>query len=54
MYTVYFINFGYGHEADTIELAKLIAVRAGFESAVYSPDKTLVATYSPLSGWSRR
>lgn len=52
MYKVFFINFGYAsaNEGKSLDEAIKIARRAGFQSTIYSPEATIVATYCPISG----
>jgi hypothetical protein len=53
MYKVYFLNFGYAsqNEGSTLEEAKAIARKAGFQSAIYSPSGGLVGTFCPITGF---
>jgi len=52
MFRVYFINFDYyaQEEGKTVEEAKEIARRAGFQSRVEGPNGP-VGSWCPLAGW---
>jgi hypothetical protein len=52
MWKVFFINFGWfsARESKTIEKAKRVARDAGFQSAIYSPEGEIVATFCPMAG----
>ena len=51
MFKVFFINFGYysANESDTLEGAKKIARKAGFQSRI-EHNGTIVATFCPMNG----
>lgn len=53
MYRVYFVNFRYfsQHEAQSLDGAKSIARRAGFESVIYSPEDEPVMSFCPMIGF---
>lgn len=54
MYKVYFVNFGYysANESATLEGARDIARKAGFQSRVDGPDGRPVASWCPIGGWN--
>lgn len=56
MYRVWFVNFGYAsaNEGRTLEEARKIAKKAGFQSSILGPDGTVVATYDPIAGFQER
>lgn len=56
MYRVWFVNFGYAsaNEGKTLEDAKMIAKKAGFQSSILGPDGTVVATYDAIMGFQDR
>lgn len=53
MFKVWFTNFHYfsANESETLEGARLVCRRAGFQAQVYSPKGEIVATYCPMAGW---
>jgi hypothetical protein len=53
MFKIFFINFGYSASkaGETLEEAKKIARKAGFESRIETEDGTCVGTWSPISGY---
>ncbi len=52
MFKVFFTNFGYysANERPTLEEAKVVARKAGFQSSITSPEGKVVASYCPLLG----
>jgi hypothetical protein len=54
MYRIYFINFGYfsQNESETLEGAKKIAKKAGFQSSILAPDGEIDASFCPISGFT--
>jgi len=52
MFKVFFINFGYYSDNESIDLesAKKVARQAGFQSVIRDPHGKTVASYCPLSG----
>lgn len=52
MFRIYFINHGYWahEEPETIEVAKEIARKAGFEATIYSGSRPVLA-FSPIGGF---
>lgn len=56
MFKVWFVNFGYysANEASTLEEAKMLCKRAGFQSTVEDSEGNTVASYCPISGWETR
>ena len=57
MYKTFLINHGYYvYEGSNQDMAYIAAAESGFESAVFEFDEngdrgTVIATYSPISGW---
>ena len=52
-YKIHFINFGYcsSHEPETLEEAKKVASRAGFQSNIIDPYGNVVVSFCPLDGF---
>lgn len=55
MYKVYFYNFGYYSQntGNTLEEAKEIARKAGFQSTIYDPNDELVMSYCVINGFKK-
>jgi hypothetical protein len=53
MFRVFFVNHNYfsQNEGRTLEQAKEIARKAGFEAAVYNDYNEVVAIFCPISGF---
>jgi hypothetical protein len=53
MFRVFFVNHNYfsASKGETLEEAREIARKAGFEAAVYNRYNEVVASYSPISGF---
>lgn len=53
MFKVRFVNFGYysAQTGQTLDEAKKIARRAGFQSAIETEEGSVVASYCPVAGF---
>lgn len=51
VWTVQVLNFGYFMHFTTYDEAKAWAKKCTYECVIYSPDETLVATYSFFRGF---
>lgn len=56
MYRIWFVNFGYvsANEGKTLEEAKKIAQKAGFQSTILDQDGNVVSTYDTIAGFRER
>ncbi len=52
MFKVHFTNFGYysANERETLEEAKKVARKAGFQSTIHDPSGEQVASFCPIAG----
>jgi hypothetical protein len=56
MFKIHFVNFGYDsvNESETLEGAKKICQKAGFQSVVIDKETNVtVASYCPISGFRK-